>query len=97
MEKTEVSLSLVLKKRGSPDGSKSVPKASQESLTEEQSRQLLTAPPADVMSDQPCSTCGSRERWEWLDGRLLCRICLIFDLTPLTLRRGNTSYGHGDC
>jgi hypothetical protein len=46
---------------------------------------LLTAPPADAMSDDPCATCGSRERWRWLDGRLLCRVCVVLDLMPMSL------------
>jgi hypothetical protein len=50
-------------------------------------RQLMTAPAADVISEEPCPLCGSRERWEWLDGRLLCRVCFVLDLAPLTLRR----------
>jgi hypothetical protein len=41
---------------------------------------LLTAPAADLLADDPCPICGSRDRWRWLDDRLLCRICLIFDL-----------------
>jgi TubC N-terminal docking domain/Zinc-binding domain of primase-helicase len=48
-----------------------------------------TAPPPDDLSDGPCPICGSRERWQWLDGRLLCRVCLVLDLVPLTLRRGD--------
>jgi TubC N-terminal docking domain/Zinc-binding domain of primase-helicase len=48
-----------------------------------------TAPPPDDLSDEPCPICGSRERWQWLDGRLLCRVCLVLDLVPLTLRRGD--------
>ena len=48
---------------------------------------LLSAPPADVLSDELCHVCGSRERWQWLDGRLLCRPCLILDQAPLTLLR----------
>ncbi len=50
---------------------------------------LLTAPPADALSDDPCETCGSYERWQWLGGRALCRVCLILDFAPLTLRRGD--------
>jgi len=50
-------------------------------------RQLLTAPPADVVSEDPCPVCGSRERWQWIDGRSLCRVCLVLDLAPLTLLR----------
>jgi hypothetical protein len=48
---------------------------------------LLTAPPADFLSEEPCPICGSRERWTWLDGRLLCRVCLVLNLAPLTLVR----------
>jgi hypothetical protein len=48
-----------------------------------------TAPPPDDLSDESCDICGSRERWQWLDGRLLCRVCLVLDLVPLTLRRGD--------
>jgi hypothetical protein len=32
---------------------------------------LLTAPAPDALVDDPCPICGSRERWQWLDGRLL--------------------------
>jgi hypothetical protein len=49
---------------------------------------LLTAPPADFLSDEPCEVCGSRERWHWLDGRELCRVCLILDLVPMSLLSG---------
>jgi hypothetical protein len=49
---------------------------------------LLSAPPADIMSHEPCPICRSHERWQWLDGRLLCRVCLVLDLAPLTLLRG---------
>lgn len=48
---------------------------------------LLTAPEADCMSAAPCPICESHERWVWLDGRHLCRVCLILDLAPLTLLR----------
>jgi hypothetical protein len=48
---------------------------------------LFTAPPADAMSEAPCPVCNSQERWHWLDGRLLCRICVVLDLAPLTLVR----------
>ena len=50
-------------------------------------RHILMAPPADVMSEEPCPVCSSQERWLWLDGRLLCRVCVILDLAPLTLVR----------
>jgi hypothetical protein len=45
----------------------------------------LTAPPADVLSEEYCPMCGSRERWHWLDGRALCRVCLVLDCAPRTL------------
>src|SRR5262245_63117992 len=41
---------------------------------------LLSAPPADVTANEPCEVCGGRERWLWLDGRELCRICLVLGL-----------------
>jgi hypothetical protein len=47
--------------------------------------QLLTAPEADVLSEAPCPICSSHECWHWLDGRLLCRVCVMLDLAPLTL------------
>jgi hypothetical protein len=91
MENMDVSLNLVLKKRGPSRAFNSGPKVSGESsrppLTEEQTTQLLTAAPADCLSVDPCPICGSQERWHWLDGRALCRVCLILDLAPLTLRR----------
>jgi hypothetical protein len=46
---------------------------------------LISAPLADVIANEPCDVCGSRERWQWLDGRELCRVCLILDLMPMTL------------
>jgi hypothetical protein len=52
-------------------------------------RQLLTALPLDLLNKDPCLVCGSGERWQWLDGRLLCRVCLVLDLAPLALRRGD--------
>jgi hypothetical protein len=42
--------------------------------------QLLSAPPPDFLSTQPCPICGSRERWQWVDARELCRVCVILDL-----------------
>lgn len=48
---------------------------------------VLTAPEPNFLSDTPCSICGSRERWEWLDGRAPCRVCLVLDVAPLTLVR----------
>ncbi len=35
------------------------------------------APPVDCLSDTPCTACRSHDRWRWLDGRLICRACLI--------------------
>jgi hypothetical protein len=35
-------------------------------------------PPPDLISE-PCSVCGSQERWRWIDGSLLCRPGLIHD------------------
>ena len=49
--------------------------------------QLHGAPPADVLSAEPCPVCGSRERWQWLDERVLCRVCLILDLAPWTIQQ----------
>ena len=46
---------------------------------------LLSAPQADVTAHDPCAVCGGRERWLLLDGRLLCRVCLVLDLMPMTL------------
>jgi len=48
--------------------------------------QLLSAPPPDFLSIQPCPMCGSRERWQWLDARVLCRMCLSLDLPPAEAR-----------
>jgi hypothetical protein len=47
--------------------------------------QLVTAPPADFVSEDSCLICGSHERWHWLDGRARCRVCLVLDLAPMTL------------
>jgi hypothetical protein len=49
---------------------------------------LLTAPPADFLSEDPCTTCGSRERWYWLDRRALCRMCVVLDFAPMSLVPG---------
>jgi hypothetical protein len=46
---------------------------------------LLSAPPADVTANEACDVCGSRERWQWLDGRLCCRVCVVLDRVPMTL------------
>jgi Zinc-binding domain of primase-helicase len=34
------------------------------------------APPPDELGE-PCPECGAKEKWRWLDGRSLCRACLI--------------------
>jgi hypothetical protein len=46
---------------------------------------LASAPPADLMSHDPCPICGSHERWIWLDGRHICRVCVVLDLRPMSL------------
>jgi hypothetical protein len=48
--------------------------------------QLLSAPPRDFLAIQPCPICGSQERWQWLDARELCRVCLILDLPAAEAR-----------
>jgi hypothetical protein len=55
---------------------------------------LLSAPPAEVMAHEPCDVCGSRERWRWLDGREVCRVCLVLDLRPMSLTSPGTAKGH---
>ena len=57
---------------------------------------LLSAPPADVLGDEPCDVCASQERWRWLDGRELCRVCLILGLMPMSLLSGTTG-GQSQC
>jgi hypothetical protein len=47
---------------------------------------VLTAPPADFLGEDPCAICGSYERWRWLDGRLICRGCLIRGGVPLEVQ-----------
>jgi hypothetical protein len=39
-------------------------------------RLALAQYPADELGE-PCVVCGSKEKWVWLDGRRLCRPCLI--------------------
>jgi len=41
-----------------------------------------TAPPPDEIGD-PCADCGALEKWRWIDGRSLCRPCLIREARPL--------------
>jgi Zinc-finger of RNA-polymerase I-specific TFIIB, Rrn7 len=57
--------------------------------------QLLAAPPkdateaenapaaADTTHANPCAQCGSQERWRWLDGRQICRSCLMHGNEPI--------------
>jgi hypothetical protein len=54
----------------------------------------VTPPPADEVADKyppdevggaPCPVCGAGEWWLWLDGRRLCRPCLIAARTPKTV------------
>ena len=73
------------KLRVSPPGVLSAELRAQLHAHKETLRRLLTAPPADVLGVEPCDVCGRRERWYWLDGRLLCRTCLVLDLVPMTL------------
>ena len=40
------------------------------------SSMLLAKYPPDEFGD-PCPDCSSKEKWVWLDGRRLCRPCLI--------------------
>lgn len=35
------------------------------------------------MATTPCPRCGAHEQWRWLDGRPLCRPCLIQGGTPI--------------
>jgi hypothetical protein len=51
---------------------------------------LLTAPPADFLSEEPCAICASHERWHWLDRRVLCRVCFVLDFAPMTLAPART-------
>ncbi len=43
----------------------------------------ILALPADVVSGEPCPQCGSKERCRWLDGRLICRSCLMQGNEPI--------------
>jgi hypothetical protein len=43
---------------------------------EPQGSPLLAKYPPDELGE-PCPACGSKEKWIWLDGRQLCRPCLI--------------------
>jgi hypothetical protein len=38
--------------------------------------------PPDALGE-PCPACGTKEKWRWLDGRLLCRTCLVQSDSPL--------------
>jgi hypothetical protein len=48
---------------------------------------VLTAPPPDATGD-PCPVCGSTEKWIWIDGRLLCRFCLVVGDTSWGVQKG---------
>jgi hypothetical protein len=43
--------------------------------------------PLDELGE-PCPTCGGKEKWRWLDERLLCRPCLIRGEPPLAEGKG---------
>jgi hypothetical protein len=43
---------------------------------EARERLFSEAPPPDELGE-PCADCGTKEKWRWLDGRLLCRACLL--------------------
>jgi hypothetical protein len=73
------------KLRVSPAGVLSAELRAQLQANKETLRRHLTAPPADVLGNEPCNVCGSRECWLWLNGRLLCRTCVVLDLAPMTL------------
>jgi hypothetical protein len=42
------------------------------------------APPPPDELGEPCLDCGGKEKWRWVDGRLLCRACLIWGDPPPT-------------
>ena len=46
-------------------------------------RAAREAPPPTRTDAAPCEACGSPTRWTWIDGREICRECLIQDRTPL--------------
>jgi hypothetical protein len=33
-------------------------------------------PPLDELGE-PCPICGGKDKWRWLDDRMVCRACLI--------------------
>jgi hypothetical protein len=47
--------------------------------------EVFSPPPDATIADryppdelgEPCPACGGKEKWRWLDSRLLCRACLI--------------------
>jgi hypothetical protein len=45
-------------------------------LAESATLNCPAAPPLDELGE-PCAACGSKDMWRWLDGRLLCRPCLL--------------------
>jgi len=40
-------------------------------------------PPADRVGNSPCPQCGSREQWQTLAGRWICRPCLLRGHPPI--------------
>jgi hypothetical protein len=44
----------------------------------------VTEPPPPDELGEPCPTCEGTEKWRWLDGRFLCRACLIQRNPPPT-------------
>jgi hypothetical protein len=42
---------------------------------------LLVKYPPDELGE-PCPQCAGKEKWRWLDGRLLCRPCLVREAQP---------------
>jgi hypothetical protein len=68
-----------------PTEMKATLRANKADILHYQRVQLEKAPPADCLGDDPCPICGSRERWQWLDGRARCWVCLVLDLVPMTL------------
>ncbi len=71
--------------KGGSVGFVSAPPGNMEVFTRRQDfSHAASPPPADLIGDDPCPTCGSQEKWRWLDGRLVCRPCLIAGDAPVT-------------
>jgi hypothetical protein len=51
-------------------------------LAEQVALNRPTAPPPDELGE-PCAYCGATDKWRWIDGRLLCRACLIREAHPI--------------